>query len=259
MKKQIVFLDADGVLLDSVDETILSCWNGYNRFNGSQKAILDLEDVPSNIVDGMRLYRPLACTFLDNLRILHAIVTQQDLSSAEIDSLEGVVSLEGINTQQFKDNVDNFRRVELAANRDKYLKVMRVYEEAADHYAQLVCSSDYEVYIATNKMAEHVATALRAYSYPVSQDKIINGSHSGSKTDQICGIVLEAGLDFSQAHFVDDHVPALIRVKNDPRLGGISVYVAGWGYVNDNSLATAKREDIPVLAQSDVASRFPLC
>lgn len=252
MQRKLVVFDADGVLFDSVDEVTISTYNAYNRVTGSDRVpVFTLEEVPEPIVRGIRIYRPLLLNTGDFLRVIHAICTGKEQRLATAERLEDVVQLEDAFVERFKQRKYDFRAQEFIPKREAFLRVMRPYPDAVQQYATLLSTEGVVGYIVSTRDTTSITAALRGYHLPC-REGMIRHPETGNKAESIHELIRETGIPPTQTYFFDDYVSTLVRVKQDPRLAGMHVYLARWGYVNDRGLRTAEVHGIPVIQQGEI-------
>lgn len=233
----LVFLDFDGVICDSAEECLVSSWTAYFSLQGTPLP----SAVPANLKADFLNLRPYVRTgedFVICQEILNgglSVDSQEDFD--RLASGKSAPALAGLR-ERFYDA----RTALLETDRDHWLRLHRLYPQAARELPRWACSPRF--YILSTKRPRFIGEILAASGIAFARERILHAD----KTDKGARILetLECR-GCRSAVLVDDQVDHLVSIQE---LGGpIAVYLAAWGYVKPEWLAETS---IPVIAAEEL-------
>jgi hypothetical protein len=212
MQKRHLFLDFDGVICDSIDETFVSSWIAFTGFHDLQPG-----SIPLSVYHTFRKYRPFIRGGRDYMLIQRCIaknvaISNQEEFDAQADQLSEA-ELEG-----FHRDFYGARGALLENERAYWLGLNRIYPEISRALETVVPHA----WILTTKEAAFAHEIITSKGFDWSIDRIIC-----SGKDPKLGIIEEAIDESDTAVFIDDQVDHFTDPV-DPR---ISCYLASWGYI----------------------------
>tara|TARA_B100000579_G_scaffold433684_1_gene452950 strand:+ start:34 stop:720 length:687 start_codon:yes stop_codon:yes gene_type:complete len=220
--KEAIFLDFDGVIVDSIHE----CYKiSYETFFGFYVPIINIEDYRAQFIKNRYLVRPVY-----QYMILHQVLIK--LFNNEISHMEIKDSFYKIDRQTHDDLKKNFedsffnKRKYYRQNKEQWLNMHYITEFGKTLQNKVL--SDY--YIITTKDKDSVKLLSKLYNINI---KNIFGKEEYNLTQSKGKIITNFlnSSDYDSAIFVDDAVDHL-RSVNDDR---IKVYYADWAYDNNSN------------------------
>ncbi|MBN2351918.1 MAG: HAD family hydrolase [Spirochaetales bacterium] len=236
--EKLLFLDFDGVICDSLMETLVSSWRAYHQFI--------LHDAPSVIAADFKSifarYRPFIRNSEDYILIQHIIfhglnvLSQADFNALKIEAGESVMA-------QYQKVMNDARLELLEGDREYWLSLSPVFPPIRT--ALMKNPRHPGIFILSTKRKEYIDEILSAQQIEVLDRNIIVSGNQ-NKLD-IIRRVMDA-CHAQRALFIDDQIEHL-KAAHDDR---IEVFLAAWGYVKKEWLHN--EEKIPVLTISSAVS-----
>jgi phosphoglycolate phosphatase-like HAD superfamily hydrolase len=219
---EFLFLDFDGVICDSVNETIASSWLAYHKYVQKHAPGSVARDHKARF---MRL-RPYIRTgrdymLIQDLMARNVTVTGQDMFD-ELLAEAGKRRMELYKTAFYQA-----RNEIMTEYKEYWLELNPLYPHMFDIMEQ--AGSCKNVYILSAKKIVYILEILKHHALAFPDRRIIHAGQE-AKTDVI-GRVLDREKGHA-AFFVDDQISHL-SANNDPR---IKPLIASWGYVDSRRL-----------------------
>ena len=218
MQKPHLFLDFDGVICDSIDETFVSSWMAYTDDRDVKPASISLSHYRT-----FKDYRPFIRGGRDYMLIQRCIDTDLAISNqAEFDAQAELIG---------EAELDEYHRRFYAA-RGHLLETDRAYWIGLNRiYPAIITalkSVASEAWILTTKEAAFAHEIITSKGFDWSIDRVI---YSGK--ERKLRIIEELIGDTGSAIFIDDQIDHF-SPPVDPR---ISCYLASWGYIRPEWLS----------------------
>ena len=245
MPATLFALDFDGVICDSALETGLSAWRAARRIWPELAA-----EIPAPLLDNFRRVRPALETGFESILILRAL-----LDGIPVASLLSGLSAQ-INAVKRQYQLDDDRLKTLFGTvRDQWIDEgfagwianNPLYPGIADFLRQIPAE---QLLIITTKQERFVSAILDANGISVTAGRIYGLERQRSKNAILS--------DFADQHngaicLVEDRLPTLQKVINEPRLNNIDLWLTDWGYNTENDRQTAaQNKRIKILALADL-------
>jgi FMN phosphatase YigB (HAD superfamily) len=235
LAKNILCLDFDGVIVDSVKECLLTAYNSYwLSLNLNEKVVQNVESIDVVLVNGFYKNRFFVRPAKDYWALINLLVR----------------GVEDIDDRIFEDEVENnfelinhFKsiffstRSDIMKNHENYwLSLHRLYREFLEAWNYLV--TNFDIYIVTNKNKESVAALLKHFNISTAFEYIFTMEMFNSKNDCLISISNQLKIPLGQIVFVDDSPRTVHELSNM----GVNAYLAEWGYYPGpyNSIKTLK-------------------
>lgn len=217
--------DFDGVMMDSIDEVMVS---GYNAASG--KDARKLEDLPANFIP---LFRENRCRVKNApeivllaewaLRLMdtdspHSILTTDDLAQTELKSPASAAKRE--------DTFFTGRAKFMKLDRDAWLDLNRPFEPL---WSALLGGNPEEVNILTYKNRAAVMEICHHFKLNVLAENVYSGDNGMGKIENFEKLFARHRLP--EYHFVDDSVRNLEDLQQTfSAEQNLTLYFADWGY-----------------------------
>ncbi len=226
----LLFLDFDGVICDSVNETIASSWLAYHKYVKKRMPVFVARDHKERF---MRL-RPYIRTGQDYMLIQDIMADNLTVSGQEM--FDKLLKKAGKRKMELYKTVFYRARNEIMTERKRlWLELNPLYPHMYEVVKQ--GGSCKQIYILSAKKTVYILEILKHHVLDFPAQRIIHAGE-GSKTD-IIGRVLDREKAY-MAYFIDDQISHLSANK-DSR---IKPLIASWGYVDSRWLVQKHVESI---------------
>ncbi len=243
----ILALDFDGVIVDSIKECLVSGYNAYANFTGDEN-ISSYEELDSKWASEARRLRNFIRNGEDYVFIAHAL--HEDRSIQNQHEFDEFLNENSTLQDTFFDHMYNQRIAFSKAFPQKWGELNPLYEGMRDFLNDFPQKQN--LYLITTKKLVFVHKTLEAWDVKLQRDNIRDTSGDVSKRQIIEGILTIRMVAPQQFYFVDDQVDTLFKIKPT----GVNTILAAWGYNNEAQLQKAKQGEIPVLELKEFMQQF---
>ncbi|MGD8835314.1 MAG: hypothetical protein PVJ19_10250 [Desulfobacteraceae bacterium] len=237
----ILALDFDGVICDSVGEVAVAAWRGAallwpDRFRG---------DAPVEIVQRFRRVRPVMETGYESILLVRLLRDGCSIDKILDDApclLSDLMRKESLSKDQLVHLLGKERDAWIDHDLQGWLDMHDFY----DGVVEAVNRTDLKVYIITTKEKRFALSLCRAVDLQIPEKRIF-GLESGKKKDVLA--TLSRRYDTACFHFVEDRLETLIQMRGGVEFD-LRLYLAAWGYNTVDACDKAeKMSKITVLTQ----------
>jgi phosphoglycolate phosphatase-like HAD superfamily hydrolase len=215
----LVFLDFDGVICDSLLETLVSSWRGYYLLRGEKEPPL----MPVSLRQDFAMLRPYVRAGEDFI-LIHELISanfpirsQQDFDDQLAERGQRRIAL-------FRESFYTARQELLMHEREYWLSLNRLYPHVVPCLSSWGSSSSF--YILSTKRAEFIVEILTSKGIHMDPERVLSCAAREKKTTILRTL---ADRRFKKALFIDDQIDHLAPDSvRDPRIVG---FLASWGYV----------------------------
>ncbi|MBN1560330.1 HAD family hydrolase [candidate division KSB1 bacterium] len=244
----ILALDFDGVIADSIQECLVSGHNAYCTFSNRGEPVERFEELDPSWAAEARRMRNFIRHGEDYLYIAHALA--KDITIEEQQDFDNFLKEHQDLRRKFFDLM-TMQRISFSATRpEQWAALNPLYHGMRQFLANYAKKEN--LYIITTKKLLFVFKILTAYNIKLIDENIRDTSDGVTKRHLIEEILADRKVRPDQFYFIDDQVDTLIRVKPT----GVHAMLAGWGYNNPQQRELARRQDISVLTLSCFMRQF---
>jgi len=244
----ILALDFDGVVIDSIEECLVVSYNALAIHRGRPDRIADLSELDLKIVKEAR-------------RIRNFIRHGQDYVFIQL-ALEQKVTIE--NQPDFDRFLDdnqslnpNFRKL-FYEERARFLEdkpeqwlTLNPFYAGMQEFLEMYQPKE-QLYIITTKLTENVRAIVDAANIDIIPENIYSADSQLTKTQIIQNLLQQKQIRPDRFHFIDDQVDTLIKACGT----GVNLYLAEWGYNNIEQIQRARENDLELLLLTDFYRLF---
>lgn len=238
-KVDVLALDFDGVIADSVEECLVVGHNAFVRAEKKSNPIARLSDLDPETISEAKRLRNFIRSGQDYVYIFKAISRRaQILSQPDFDRF---TSEHQINHDLFFDLFYQTRNELLEKDPKAWTRLNPLYPGIRAFLSDFPKN---QLFIATTKKTQYAETILNYNQMQLQADHVLCASENHPKHVILRQLSDDLKLPASRISFVDDQVDTLIQVWP----AGIRCYLAAWGYNNPDQILQARRHDIKVLS-----------
>ena len=245
---QILALDFDGVVVDSIKECLVSGYNAYANFHGRTN-IERYEELNNEWAAKARHMRNYIRNGEDYVFIAHALAYNVPIQQQS--DFDAFVARHRDLRESFLEHMINQRLTFSAAHPQAWVALNPLYagmKEFLQHYP-----NKENLYIITTKKLVFVHKILAANNISLI-DANVRDTSDGSKRHIIEEILRGRCVDPQDFNFIDDQIDTLMQVHPS----NINTALAAWGYNNEQQIEKAQTEGIAVLELQDFFERFAI-
>lgn len=251
---KVLAVDYDGVIVDSVMDSLFVSHNAYlklfgsdqrQQFGGERFTFQSWPDIQKKYKKEILYYRylrpyirgatdyGLIQKLMEEGKIIH--------NQQEFDHYRGTVQFD---FQDFHDAFYQERKRLQKQNFEGWLSLEPPYKEVIRGIHQFV-QEGIKVMIATSNRLEYISKTFQPqyYDIPVAVEDILDFRFGEDKSSQMHHICTKYGVNYRDIYFIDDQFAHLEQTGNL----GIHVFLAGWSYATVQQKKDAQAQNIPVI------------
>lgn len=256
MKQRIVAFDFDGVICDGQQEYFHSAWLAYRMLWQSE----NLSD-PETIRSQFYALRPVIETGWEMVVLIQALLMH--IPAANIwQDWQGVMTQmldeTGITQNQLAQTLDQVRDRQISEQLNHWLSLHHFYDGILECLQNLLADKSTDVYIITTKEARFTQQILMQQGIEFPHQNIFGKEQKQPKTLTLKQLLKP---EIATFYFIEDRLQTLRKVRQDPTLQSIQLFLADWGYNTDAEKKQAIAENFVVtnLAQWQQTINTLLC
>ncbi len=255
---QILALDFDGVIVDSVWDSLFVSHNAYLRLYGPEKkknfggklfTFESWEEIKKKYKEEISYYyslRPYIRGAADYGLIQKLMEEKRVIKSQEeFDRYRESAEFDfAAYEEEFYKERARLQNIDYRA----WYNLEPPYPQVIEGIKKLL-EEGVKIVIATSNRREAIAKSFTPeyFGFTIDPEDIWDKRYGEEKSEQMRQIVKLYGVRFEDLYFVDDQVSHLIKAK---RLG-VKVFLAGWSYATKAQKEEAHRQDIPVMEREE--------
>ena len=241
-------LDFDGVVVDSIRECLVVGFNALAIQQDRPERINSLDELEPDIVRDARRIRKFIRHGQDFV-FIHLALHQKHMIEDQNDFdrfLNANKSLDEKFRKLFYSERARFYRDEP----EMWLALNPFFPGMAEFIQSFQPKE--RLYIITTKLKENAEAIIEGANLGFIRENIYSADPELSKTEIIERLIQKYQINPVVFHFIEDQVDTLIKCKST----GVNLYLAQWGYNNDEQVRNAKDENIRVLSLNDFLEIF---
>ncbi len=246
MKTDILALDFDGVIVDSIKECLVSGFNAYADFRGAAN-IERYEQLDADWTLRARRMRNYIRNGEDYVFIAHALANGASIQCQE--DFDAFLAQHQKLRDSFFDHMVN-QRISFSEVHPHLWAQLNPLYDGMKRFLQRYANKE-NLYIITTKKLLFVHKILQANEISLV-DANVRDTSGGGKRQIIEEILHARGVAPQNFRFIDDQIDTLIKVRPT----GVNLALAAWGYNNEQQVAKAKTSGIEVLELQEFFERF---
>ncbi len=236
-KKNILALDFDGVIANSITECLVTGHNAYAIYEDTEK-VESIDQLDSGWVEQAKAMRNFIRNGEDYVYIALALDDDADIKSQQ--------DFDNFKNEHNDRNDDFFKifyneRLRFANEQPRQWAALNPLYDGMALFLKSVPRNQF--YIITTKKLVFVNKILHAHGLYFLNSNLHDTSPEQSKRDIIESIIAERRIKPESLYFVDDQVDTLIKTQPS----GINCVFAEWGYNNPAQQQTATENDITTM------------
>ena len=255
---KVLAVDYDGVIVDSVMDSLFVSHNAYLRLLGSDSrkkfggklfTFQNWNNIRKKYEKEIRYYRSLRPYIrgATDYGLIQKLMEEEKKiqNQQEFDNYRDTVQFE---FQGFHDAFYQERKRLQKESFEGWLSLQPPYKEVIRGINKFI-QEGIKVLIATSNLREFIAKTFQPqyYDIPVADEDILDFSFGENKSSQIQHIHNKYKVNYHDIYFIDDQLAHLEQTGNL----GIKVFLAGWSYANQQQKIIAQDRGIPVIEREE--------
>lgn len=255
---KVLAVDYDGVIVDSVMDSLFVSYNAYLRLFGSSKRkqfggkLFTFNNWPMILkkykkeIQYYRSLRPYIRGATDYGLIQKLMEEGKEIhNQQEFDQYRETIQFD---FQNYHDAFYQERKRLQQEDFEGWLSLQPPYKEVIKGIQQFV-EEGIKVVIATSNRREYIFQTFHPHYYniPVDAGDILDFRFGEDKSSQMHHICAEYSVNYEDIYFIDDQ---LAHLEQTIHLG-IHVFLAGWSYATEQQKKTARKKGIPVIEKEE--------
>ena len=228
MNGKTLIFDFDGVIVNSINECLLTSYNAFLQFENIKLTLAsDISEIPVQYQNYFYTYRkfvrPAGEYYLIHMAYKNNMMEINEKRYNELKTL--YKNKLPYYQEAFFKNRHSFRM----DNNTKWLSLHNIYSQIADCWKKL--ESNHNIFIVSNKDRLSIILLMDFFNLPVNEDHIFGAESGNNKSTIIESIIDKKKLNPESIFFIDDNLENLEGTKNLK----IKLFLATWGYGNLNN------------------------
>ncbi|NJN75693.1 MAG: HAD family hydrolase [Synechococcaceae cyanobacterium RL_1_2] len=149
-----------------------------------------------------------------------------------------ILERDQITAHQIMAMLDQVRDESIMHNLDAWLNLHDFYPQIPKTLRRLL-DFPVEIYIITTKEARFVKTILARENLNIPPQHIFGKEQNQSKVE----LLLKLKPTYGQLTFVEDRLPTLLKITQEPALNEVQLYLVNWGYNTEIEKNVAQQSD----------------
>ncbi len=251
---KILALDFDGVIVDSVLDSLFVGHNAYLRlysrgkkkcFGGELFIFENWEETKNQHQEEIKYYRTLRPYIrgATDYGLLQKLIEENKSikSQEEFDNYRKTVrfDFEAYEKEFYKERerLQNINYRDWFNLEPAYPKVIEGVKKLLDKGTKIVIAT------ANRRKAITKCFTPEYFGFTIKPEDILDKRYGENKSEQMKQIVKLYNVKFEEIYFIDDQVSHLIQT----RPLGVKVLLAGWSYATDIQKEEARKQNIPII------------
>lgn len=247
VQTDVLMLDFDGVIANSIHECLVSGYNAYADYSNAQW-VYTIDELNPDWVHTATQMRNFIRNGEDYVYIAHALALDVPIQNQkDFDEFkEKHIDL----CSSFFDLFYNARMTFAQSRPEQWIDLNPLYGGMADFLKSFKNKNN--LFIITTKLLFFVRKILTFHSIEFRQENLFDTSDGRTKVNIITDIFHERHIDAFKCYFLDDQVDTVIKVSK----AGVHAILADWGYNNKLQIDTAHQQDLPVITKKQFVRFF---
>ena len=258
-RQQILVFDFDGVICNSIHDSLMTAVNTYIEFVGRHQlpvkkllksdSVLSFEQNHPEFFHRFSELMPLGNFAMDYYVFMYIIekdIGSQIREQSDFEAVKKTIPEESL--LSYSDLFYKNRRSMQENDPEAWARLLPPFPGIADSIKSL--SERFLCAIATSKDYNSVDILLKSYGLNdyFQRQNILDKDFAASKRDHLIRFHQDHEVPFSDIHFIDDKVLHLISVKDL----GVHAYLAVWGFNTQREHEIARSEGFHLLRIEDL-------
>jgi len=241
-KKKVLFIDFDGVLCDSANETGRCAWLAggiiWEDWRGT--------DIPRTHLEKFKKLRPLIETGYQSIALMKLIdenYTETFIKKEFHFMMEQVFTSISLNTKALINLFSKIRSDWMEVNPKTWLAWHKIYPFSK---SLIKIGKNYykEVYIVSTKQKKFIEKLLYFFEIDFNPENIYGLESGKNKIEIIENILKETKVSPKNGVFVDDYKDTLLAFAANDFLKEMRLYLASWGYLFPETIEEIENEKL---------------
>ena len=219
-KIDLLAMDFDGVIADSIMECAVAGYNAYSTYRGNANQIITPNKINHRQLNLFKSTRPFIRSGEDYIYLFQAISEGINIYSQEdFDRFKN----------RYIDRKDSYyqlfysvRQQLITSNFNEWINLNPLY----DGMKQFLNTVSSKVHIISTKASKYIIAILSHYAINLKSENIHSTENGFSKSDILLKIITENNFKAQNTVYIDDHLDTLLKMEKT----NTNCLLATWGY-----------------------------
>jgi len=255
---KILALDFDGVIVDSVLDSLFIGHNAYLRlcgqgkkknFGGELFTFENWEEIKKHYQKEIKYYRTLRPYIrgATDYGLIQKLMEEKKFikTQEEFDNYRETIKVDFESYEkEFYQERERLQKIDYRA----WFNLEPPYPKIIEGMKKLL-EEGTKIVIATSNRRKAIARSFTPeyFGFNIDPEDILDKRYGEDKSEQMRQIVKLYKVKFKEIYFVDDQVSHLIQT----RTLGIKVLLAGWSYATETQKEEARKQNIPLIEREE--------
>ncbi len=239
----MLIFDFDGVLLDSLDEVVVTAFNAVTGSAATTHA-----ELPPIFIERFKKNRYHVGPAGDFLALAKWALSGEELHELTVEGFQAVLAGEELSLKSRSVDFFKTRGRFIRQAKEAWVKLQRPVSPLWESLQKLPPE---RIIILTNKNLEAVLELCQHFSLPVPKENVYSGDGDTTKSENFLSIHRRfPETDFT---FIEDSVRNLIEIQNElPEGVALEPLLAAWGYLGPADIKLADEHGISIVTQEKI-------
>lgn len=238
--QNMLALDFDGVIADSILECLVTAQNAYAAFNDSEEFRIDMSQFAEEDIAEFRASRVFIRRGEDYVFL--RLAADQDHPIHSQDEFDEYLEIHAAKRDLFRELFYSMRAMLQTSNPVEWLALNPMYPEM-ENFLKKINNTD-SIYIVTTKDLVSVQLILESRGINLDPGNMFQATKTLRKPEILINILKSTGYSQHQLHFIDDHPATVLEVAEQTE---VPSYCAAWGYNTPAQLSGLKHPRVQIL------------
>ena len=235
----LLAIDFDGVICQSTDECMVTAYNAWCNYNGSDTFFSIVEDIPTKEAEFFRAYRGYVRSGGEYYILMRMLSENRAISGQQ--HFDELARQWHAACTAFSSIFYKCRQSLMRQNIGNWVALHYVFPEVLHRIKSRIDNG--LTYIITMKDRNSVDTILTDKGLIVPEEKVFDKDSFPTKVAALEHLANKHGVPHANVRFLDDNVTHLL----DPLAQGFDVYLADWGFHTNDQLKLVQNTTIKIL------------
>jgi phosphoglycolate phosphatase-like HAD superfamily hydrolase len=242
----LLAMDFDGVIADSVSECAVTGYNGYQAFCGNNSSIKTPKEINTDQLNKFRIMRSYIRSGEDYVYLFQALKEGEYFESQKDFDEFQIVNID--RREIYYQLFYSIRQSMMTSDYKNWIALNPLYN-GMNEFLQ---SMQNKIHIISTKASKYIIEILNSNGIDFNSKRVHQAGRDYSKSGIIIGLMKEYNLSKPNIVFIDDHLDTLYNVIGT----GVCCMLADWGYNTDKQRSRCHENNMELIELQQFYKEF---